>query len=148
MTVDQSKPHGIAIGIPYAGRLLTMEWVFAILVQTSPMGMKREYDSVKGEEVDTARNMIAEMALKNNNKYLWFVDDDTVPPVDACRNLVYKLEQQDNKVMAIGGVYCTRTSPPEPVLINEIGGGPFWKWKVGEVFPCLIVGTGCMVIKT
>jgi hypothetical protein len=148
MKVDQRKSTGICIGVPHAGRALTIEWVFALLAQTFPIGMRREYDSIKGEAVAVARNSIAEMALLNNCKYLWFVDDDTIPPVDACRNLIYQLEQADDKVMAIGGIYTTKTEPSEPLIFMRLGDGPYWKWKVGEIFPCLVIGAGCMLIKT
>ncbi len=50
--------------------------------------------------------------------------------------------------MVIGGIYCTKTDPPEPIVFKELGAGPFYNWKVGDVFECKGLGAGCMLIKT
>jgi hypothetical protein len=54
--------------------------------------------------------------------------------------------EQNPNVMVAGGIYCTRSTPPEPVVYMEEGAGCTWDWKVGETFKCWGIGTGCMVV--
>jgi len=102
---------------------------------------------VADSPVDKARELICEQALIVGAPYVWFVDDDTVPPTAALRMLLHALEQHP-EAGAIGGIYCIKEEPTYPLVFNEFGNGPFWDWRAGEVFPIWAVGTGCMLIRT
>lgn len=136
---------GVLIAFASSGRLITPEMVIAMGMQYPPPQLNIGYLAVKGLSVDKAREEIARQAIERKAKYLWFVDDDTVPPPNTLRRLVYVLENNPD-VMVVGGVYVTKTDPPTPVVFREPGLGPFWKWKVGEVFEVESMGAGCMLI--
>jgi hypothetical protein len=141
---------GLAIGIASIGRPSPVSWGIALATQVYPPNTKLVYVHVLGDEVDNARNRVVEEAKKANVKYLWFNDDDTIPPSQAANSLMYLLDQHGpglgEKVMVAGGIYCMKVNPPQPLVFMESGGGPHWKWKVGDTFKCWGVGTGCMMI--
>ena len=101
----------ITIGVPSSGRLCPLEMVIALQAQSWPANTGVAWSVVCGHDVDAAREKIAENAVELGAKYLWFIDDDTVPPMDAARKLIYVLQQEEAKgsnVMVAGGI--TRVS--------------------------------------
>jgi hypothetical protein len=138
----------LAIGLPFAGRAVTPEWAISLASQAYPLNMNVQTFALKGVETGTARNQIVKHAIDVGAKYLWFLDDDVAPPYFAVRRLIYDLEQADDDVMVAGGIYCTKTETPEPLVFRGDGEGSFWKWQAGQVFEVTSMGTGCMVIKT
>lgn len=56
--------------------------------------------------------------------------------------------ESDPKVAAAGGIYFTKTIPPQPIVGRTFGQGPSYDWKLGDVFECQVLGTGCMMIRT
>ena len=141
---------GIALAI-VSGRATTpVEMVTAIAMQSWPTNTNMLLMNLYGMDTDAGRIKAVEQALSINMKYLWFIDDDTVPPNDAGRHLLYLLEQNGpalgGKVMVAGGIYTTRCSPPEPIVYRDKGAGSAWDWKVGETFKVWGIGTGCMMI--
>lgn len=120
-----------------------------MMVQSYPVNVSVHFKGRFGGEIGAARDAVVEDALADGCKYVWFVDDDTVPPSDAARKLIVALEQErvrNSNVKIIGGIYCTKTDPPEPLVFQGPGSGSDYNWKVGEVFPCWGLGTGCMMI--
>ena len=57
-------------------------------------------------------------------------------------------EAQGTNVMVCGGIYCVKQDPPQPLVFMAPNDGPYWKWRVGDVFECWGLGTGCMMIRT
>lgn len=96
---------------------------------------------------DQANNEMVEDALRLDAEYILFIDDDTQPPPSVILDLMRVLEQSDPDVMACGGIYTTKTTPPEPLVYMGPGEGSHWRWKVGEVFPCWAVGNGCLMVR-
>ena len=140
---------GLVVALPLCGRPVMPESAIAFASLNYPANMNLSISALKGIEVGEARCQIAEHAIKLGAKYLFFLDDDTAPPYYAVRRLIYDLEQADEHTMVAAGIYANKYSyPAEPMVFKEDGNGPFWKWKVGEVFECGGIGTGCMVIKT
>lgn len=140
----------VVIGIPSSGRACPLEMVLAIAQQAWPANCGVGWNVVCGAPVADARNRIVETSLEYNPKYIWFIDDDTIPPVDAARKLIYVLEQSElngTKVAVCGGVYTYKREPAEPLVFDKLNSGPFWKWKRGEVFPVWGMGAGCMMIR-
>lgn len=136
---------GVMVGLPSNGELMPSDMVIALAMQPPPTQMSVGYLCIKGKPVKDAREMIAKSALEVKAKYLWFIDDDTVPPPNTLRRLLYVLENNPS-VMVAGGIYVTKTTPPSPVIFQEPGLGPYWQWKVGEVFEVQSMGAGCMLI--
>ena len=118
----------------------------AMSMQPPPTHLSCGMLMINDRPVEVARELIAEEAVKAEAKYLWFVDDDTIPPPNTLRRLHYVLENNP-KVMAAGGIYMTKCDPPGPVIFRGLGLGPFWDWRVGEVFEVSGMGAGCMMIK-
>jgi GT2 family glycosyltransferase len=152
--VSAGKRKGIAVAVTNDGRLVDLSWTYGLVLQSYPVGVSPRYlvaHETAGMGVAEARNRLCELALQHNHKYLWLVDDDTVPPADAARKLMYLLDQEEAKgsnVLIAGGVYCTKQDPPTPLVFKEMGDGPYWQWKVGDTFRCWGIGTGCMMINT
>ena len=139
---------GLCIGLPFCGRPVCPEWAVCLACQNYPLNTKRTLYCTKGKEIGEARNEMVEAALKAKAKYLWFLDDDVTPPLDAARSLIVTLENSDDSTMVAGGIYCAKVMPTEPVVCRGEGLGSFWKWKEGDIFECSSIGTGCMMIKT
>jgi hypothetical protein len=143
-------PGGILLGIPFT-RHPVPEWAMSIVTQSYPIGTNLTIFTTKYLEVGEARNQIADKAVELDTRYVWFVDDDTAPPNFAARKLIYELEKNGppfDKAMVCGGIYCTKEDPPYPIVFKEEGQGAYWDWKVGDVFECNGIGTGCMMIRT
>lgn len=138
---------GVLIGLACSGRLITPELVVAMALQGPPTHFSNAYFIVKGLPVDQARNLLAKKALEVGAKYLWFVDDDTIPPPNSLQRLIAVLENYP-EIKVIGGVYVTKAEVPQPVLFRGEGLGSFWQWKKGDVFEVSSMGAGCMLIRT
>lgn len=140
---------GIAIVIVSGRGSCPVEMIPAMAMQSWPTNTNLSFSSIYGMQTDEGRNRGVKEAQSLGAKWIWFIDDDTVPPRDAGRHLLYLLEQNGpprGKVMVAGGIYCTRSAPPEPLVYMAQGVGPHWDWKVGETFKCWGIGTGCMMI--
>jgi GT2 family glycosyltransferase len=98
------------------------------------------------EEIVEARQMIAELAVEKNAKYLLFIDDDVHAPPEAVLKLMYILEQ-DKDAMIASGIYFQKTEPTQPIMFQKKGEGPSWNWRKGELIECDIVGLGFALIK-
>ena len=138
---------GIAIGIPFGGRLVHPKWAVALKTLDFPVNTTQALISVEGQDVTTARNMIVDAAIKQNCKYLWFVDDDVLVPRQTIQALGYVLDSQvDEGVMVCTGIYCTKTYAPAPVIYRDDTPGAFWDWHVNQIFDVDAAGAGCMMI--
>lgn len=142
-------PPGIFTGIASSGRPVDIRWSLSLagLVSNVPVGMNSTWMLEVGLDRARNREVLAEKALQAGARYLFFLDDDTVCPNITFKYLIYEMEK-DPKIMVAGGIYCTKEALPSPLVFKKIGDGSFWKWKVGEVFDCEGLGTGCMMIKT
>jgi len=136
---------GMVIGLACSGRLITPELVVAMQVQPNPTHFSSATICIKNQPVHIAREIIADKAVEVGAKFLWFVDDDTIPPPNTVRRLIYVLENHPT-IKVCGGVYVTKSDPPQPVIFRGKGLGSFWKWKVGDVFEVTGMGAGCMMI--
>lgn len=153
--VPEGAKTGVVIAIPsrtpeppFNGKTITLELLLAMAVQTPPTHLSTAYIGVRGKNISEQRDYCAKMALKVGAKYLWFIDDDTVPPPNTLKRLIYVLDNNPD-IMVCGGVYVTKDSlQPQPVVFRGMGLGSFWQWKKGEVFEVTSMGAGCMLINT
>lgn len=137
---------GLMVGVPLSGNPLVPEWAFAFHALHPPMDYNVEYAMVMGKPVDAARNQIAETAVQKKIKYLFFIDEDVTPDAHTIRQLIYHMEHFP-KVAVAGGIYCHKSYPQMPMVFRGNGHGPYWDWKVGEVFECSGLGMGCALIR-
>src|SRR5208337_1804156 len=127
-------PDGLSIGLLLGfpcrkDTLVTPEMAIALASQPMPTNMNVGYLCLKGKPIEEARDLCAENAIKLGAKYLWFVDDDVIPPPNTVRKLINVL-QNHPEVKVCGGIYCTKQDPPQPLVFRGNGVGSYWNWKV------------------
>jgi len=85
-------------------------------------GYRTELFRVFGKNVDDARQLCAEQALKRDAQLLLFIDDDVIPPQDGLVKLLKHYESID-KPCVISGNYCLKADPSHSVhtQLNEKG---------------------------
>ena len=97
-------------------------------------------------EVGRARNMFAWKAMEEHVRYLFFWDEDVIPPVFGLKSLLFQLENHPEWTVATG-IYAVKMWPPEPLVYQEWGQGPSYNWRLGEVFPIVFSGLGFTLIR-
>lgn len=141
---------GVLIAIPSSkenSKTIPIEMLLAMAVQQPPTHLSTAYIGVQGKDISKQRDYCAQAALQIGAKYLWFVDDDTVPPPNTLKRLIYVLDNNPD-IAVVGGIYVTKNDPPQPVVFRGMGLGSFWHWKKGDVFEVTGMGAGCMLINT
>jgi GT2 family glycosyltransferase len=140
---------GIAIGLPFGGRLVHPKWAVALKTVDFPVNTTQTVICVEGQDITSARNTIVKTALEQNCKYLFFLDDDVLIPRHTIQGLGHILDNGvDENVMVATGIYCTKTYSPAPVIYRDNGTGAFLDWRVNEIFDIDSAGAGCMMINT
>jgi len=142
------KNLAVAIGVASSGRYVPLEWGLALYGLAVPPGTNTTLLPVKGVQRDVAREGIAEKATEIGARNVLFFDDDNPPPPDTLYKLLSAMENADDDVAVVAGIYCTKTNPPTPLVWLEEGEGCHWRWKQGDIFPCKVIATGCMMIRT
>jgi hypothetical protein len=71
-------------------------------------GFSHGYVDIAGEKVDVARNYLMEQALQSGAKYLFFIGEDTVVPMNAFKVLHKTAEENPEAIIA--GVYYIKLS--------------------------------------
>ena len=137
----------LALCVPWTDRPLPPKLPLAWKACAPPMNSNTIYFETHKRNIDDARNWFAEAAIQHNAKYMFMWDEDVLLPPHALRELCYVMDNWP-KVGVIGGIYCLKTERPEPLVFKSAGSGPFWDWKVGEVFECGAIGMGCTLIRT
>lgn len=97
----------------------------------------------RNEKTDSNRVMIARGFLSGKADWLWFVDDDTVPPEDA----LFKLLKAQREI--ISGVYYLGTYPYNAIVYNRREDGLYQAFQnipYGAVFQVDSIGMGCTLI--
>ena len=101
-----------------------------------------------GYPVDTARNLLAEYALKNGfDRILWIDSDMTFAP-DILERLSEDLDEWD----IVSGLYFKRQLPAEPVIYKSVTFEPslevYSDYPKDTVFPIAGCGFGGVLMKT
>ena len=141
-----NSPHGRRY------EMISVEWHRARMQLALPTGFYFCEICADGMEVDEARNYAVKTCLEMNPppEFLFFNDFDTILPYDAVTKLFYRARCfPDHDIFA--GVYCSKSSPPEPLIYHEWGQGPYWDWTVGDLlYGDRIVGvhSGLTLIRT
>lgn len=141
-------PHqpGLIFAVPHTGRPLPLAVHRARLAMAFPMNFTHMCPAVDQKPVDEARNIFADIALQTNCKFVFFWDEDVVCPPHAIPELVYRMENHP-EAGVIGGVYCLKRDPAEPLIFRGNGNGPYWDWRAGEFLECSGVGMGCTIVR-
>lgn len=140
----------VLVGIPTTGSV-RMEWVLARYGQTIPANWSN-VDMVQwlnpfvpiGFLVADARNVICDIAIKQNFEWIFFIDHDTVlPPGTLIKLNEYMME---DKYPALSGLYFTRSVPSEPLIYRGRGNSYFPGWKIGDKVMVDGIPMGCTII--
>lgn len=121
--------------------LVTAAWASAFRNLIIPPGSRVKW--VYGAPFDHARNECCLEALGNGYKYVFFLDDDVIPPPDTLMRLI------DRKLPIVSGTYFRRNAPFAPVAqIKNARGSIVWllKFQVGQLIEVDHVGAGCLLI--
>lgn len=124
-----------------------MDWALAFKALNPPINFNSLFQIVSGREIGEARQAICEFAIEKGVKYIFFIGDDVVIPAHALRNLIYRMEQNE-EIGVVGGVYCAKATPAFPLVFRGNGKGSYWDWKIGEFFECTGLGMDCTLIRT
>lgn len=122
-------------------------WSFSLASIAPPMNATYGLSKCENHPRDEARDYLIEGVLENEDKFTFFLDDDVTVPPNVIRALLFEFGNVADDVMVIGGIYCSKTAPAYPLVYQHIGDGPFYKWRIGQVFPCELIATGMMMIK-
>ena len=141
-----AKFPGIAMLVTSSGRPVCIDWALSLPALQYPMGMSVAWLKAQGLERGNQRDALAEKAIEMGAEWLFFLDDDVICPNYTIQQLHYELAQQP-EVGVIGGIYCTKSPQPEPLVFKELGGGPYYGWTLGEVFEVKGIATGSMMIR-
>ena len=140
----------ILIGTPMTG-LVRSEWVVARYGQTIPTNwshvevMQWMNSHVPlGYQVADAENIIAKSVVEHNFEWLLFIESDNVLPPNTFVKLNSYMIRGDTPI--VGGLYFTKSNPPEPMIYREPGGGYFADWKLGDKVWCRGLPFGCTLI--
>ncbi len=137
---------GLTIGIPTLGRPVVMEWAMAWKALNAPINYNQRVSTILGQPVAEARNEIAEQAVKEGSKYLFFLGDDVEVPPHTLKQLIFRLEHHQD-IGVVGGIYCSKSDPPNPLVFRGNGRGCYWDWKIGEFFEVTGLGMDCTLIR-
>ena len=138
---------GITLGIPTYGRLVSMGWANAYKQLNPPINYNMRFGQVWHQKVADARNQTAQMAVDNDSRFLLFIGDDVIVPPYTMKKLIYRMENIDN-LGVVGGIYCSKSEVPSPLVFRGNGVGSYWKWKIGEFFSVTGLGMDCTLIRT
>lgn len=144
--MDYPMFTGLMVGVPLSGRPLVPEFTWSFMNLHPPMNTNLRYATITGHPVDVARNWIVEQAKNEKAQYLFFVDEDVTIPSHAVRQLLFHMEHNPD-IGVIGGIVCHKAKPNAPMVFRGNGRGPYWDWKVGELFEITGIGMGCTLIR-
>jgi hypothetical protein len=97
-----------------------------------------------GYNVPDARNIIVQAAVLGDFEWLFFNDSDTILPPDCYLKLNEYM--RDGSIPIVGGLYCTKSHPSEPLVYRGRGNSYYRNFKVGEKVWCDGIGMGCTLI--
>lgn len=117
-----------------------IQWAAGYRRLQIPVGGKEIF--LAGMPFDHARNVGAESAIANSYKWLFFLDDDVIPPDNVIERLC------NHNLDIVSGLYHRRHSGLEPVMLNNVQGGRQYitDYTPGSIVKADYVGAGCLLI--
>ena len=147
-TESQTKRVFIAVGLT---GLVRAEWMFARYGQVIPCNWSQnEYlmwyptYGPLGYLVAEARNMAVRQFLQLGFEWLFFIDHDTVLPLNFFLTANNRMLKE--KIPVWSGLYFTKSVPSEPLVYRGKGNGHYVDWKLGDKIWVDALPMGCTVI--
>jgi len=135
------------MGLPFGGRLLCPEWALSLKLLDVPLNTQQSIVMVKKDTIVNARNRIVDTVIETKAKYLFFLDDDVIVPKQTLMALGWVLNNNPDTMVATG-IYTTKQEYNAPVLFKDGIQGPYWDWRVNDIFDVDACGAGCLMIDT
>ena len=140
----------VLIGTPMRG-VLRAEWAMARWGQIIPCNWSQtdhihwvnSFAPIE-HEIANAQNIIVKAFIENNFEWLLLLEDDVILPPNAL--VIYNEYMRKCKIPIVSGLYCTKSSPPEPLIFRGRGNSFYSDWKLGDKVWCDGVPTGCLLI--
>lgn len=129
---------------------ITVEWHRARMSLSRPTCINTCEIVADGMEVGEARQYAVETVLSKPNpaEFIFWLDYDVLPCFDALTKLFYRARCYPD-IDIFAGVYCSKGSPPEPLIYMDQGIGPHWDWAVGDLlFDVHGVHSGLTLVRT
>lgn len=100
------------------------------------------YTFLSGMPFDHARNTGCQKALELDFEWIFFLDDDVIPPHDIILRLM------SHRQPIVSGVYYRRNPPICPVMLKNTDKGREWitSYKTPDLMEVDFVGAGCLLI--
>ena len=136
----------IAICIPIKGNVSD---IFLLNFSNQLIKNSRNYDlfivSSTTMPLDSARNEILQLAMKNNPDYLWWLDSDIILPKNL--DVLQSLIKNDKDI--VSALYFKKEYPYHPVFIIIKDGKPsiIKPVPLNQILKVDAVGLGCCLIK-
>lgn len=128
-------------------QMVSSEWHHSRLALCCPTGFAMWTLQVNGLPIAEARNVAVKEAIKQNAKYIFFLDSDVIVPPEGLKQLTYHLNNNPD-VAAAAMLYTSRSHPPEPFIWQELLNGVDYDWTFGDVVECQAgTATGAMLIR-
>lgn len=148
--VGEKWSKRILIGTPCTG-LIRMEWVSARFSQVIPTNWSHvdiwqfmsSYMPL-GYQIADAENLIARNVVEGDFEWLLFIESDNLLPPNTFRKINEYMMSKEYPI--VGGLYFTKSVPPEPMIYRGLGNGYFDKWKFGDKVMCDGLPFGCTLI--
>ena len=119
------------------------EWALKFGAQVRPMGRRHYIQLLEGfTDINLVRNIAVYIAMQKGAEYLMFYDDDVLPHSAHNMSKLLSTMDQNPDVSVVGGVYPRRSHMPEPLVVQERGGGTWWGWQDGKVHKVYLTATG------
>lgn len=147
-TENANKRVFIAVGLT---GLVRAEWMFARYGQVIPCNWSQvEYQmwlptyGPMGYLVAEARNMAVRQFLQEGFEWLFFIDHDTILPLNFFLTANERMIKE--RIPVWSGLYFTKSVPSEPLVYRGKGVGYYAGWKLGDKVWTDSVPMGCTVI--
>jgi hypothetical protein len=129
----------VLVGIPTRG-LVPMQWALGLRALVLPT--KSTIVPVSGLPFDHARNALVKEMIKSSYDWIFFLDDDVLPPPDAFEKL------RTHGRLAVSGLYFRRTIPLIPVALHDTvpDPSPIGGYLPGQQIEVDLVGAGCLLL--
>jgi hypothetical protein len=142
--IDYAVDTGFVIPahVPAAFLLSHMNWI-------PPLNAAMTYMIRSGLRSPHARQIMTMEAIRQDAKYIFYVDDDTLVPPMGLYTL-HNFMERNPDAGAVGGIYTSREDPPEPFVYRSHGEGAAWDIEMGPgATPekVLGLGAGCLMAR-
>ena len=136
--------------VPLTG-LIRAEWALARYGQAIPCNWSMKDVTIWLDQcspmrysVADARNICADIAIKEEFEWVFFIDHDVLLPPGTLIKLNQYMNSREYPI--VNGLYFTRSRPSEPLVYRGRGNSYYSGWKIGEKVFASGTGLGCTLI--